>query len=98
MGEMHITASPTWDAWSELSTRFPADLDLDDLALRTKAIERKRDDGVSDGATLLQLSLARGPGGKSLQETAAWAHLNGVVDLTPQSPADSCRRARAPES
>ena len=63
---MHLTVSPVWDAWSELSTRVPADLDLDELARNTHAIQRGRGDGVRDGATLLQLSLARGPGGKSL--------------------------------
>jgi hypothetical protein len=82
---MHLTASPVWDAWSELSTRLPADLDLDAVARSTDAIQRCRGDGVRDGATLLQLSLARGPGGKSLQETAVWAHLNGLAELTSQS-------------
>ena len=82
---MHITASPAWEAWSELSTRLPADLDLDNLARTTKAIQRVRGDGVENGTALLRLSLARGPGGKSLQETAAWAHLNGVAQLTGQS-------------
>jgi hypothetical protein len=82
---MHISASPVWDAWSELSTRLPADLNLDELASTTKAIQRHRGDGVGDGATLLRLSLARGPGGKSLQETAVWARLNGVAELTGQS-------------
>ena len=82
---MHLTASPVWDAWSELSTRLPADLDLDALARSTHAIQRRRGEGVHDGATLLQLSLARGPGGKSLQETAVWAHLNGLAELTGQS-------------
>jgi hypothetical protein len=82
---MHISASPVWDAWSELSTRLPSDLNLDELALSTKAIQRHREDGVADGATLLRLCLARGPGGKSLQETAVWAHLNGVAELSGQS-------------
>jgi hypothetical protein len=80
---MHQTASPAWDAWSELSTRLPSD--LDDLALATKAIERRREDGISDGEALLRLCLARGPGGKSLSETSAWALLNGVADLAGQS-------------
>jgi hypothetical protein len=85
MAEMHSIASPCWEAWSELSTRLPADLDLDSLARREKAIQRCRGDGIADGTTLLRLSLARGPGGKSLQDTAAWAHLNGVANLTSQS-------------
>lgn len=79
------TASPSWEAWSELSTRLPADLNLDVLARDEKAVQRRRGDGVEDGTTLLRLSLARGPGGKSLQQTAAWAHLNGVANLTAQS-------------
>src|SRR5271154_7411147 len=82
---MHISASPIWDAWSELSTRLPPDLDLDELALSTKAIQRHRDDGVADGETLLRLCLARGPGGKSLQETAGWAYQLGLAELTGQS-------------
>jgi len=82
---MHITASPTWEAWSEISTRFPADLDLDELARTSNAIQRRRGNGIPDGATLLRLSLARGPGGKSLQDTAAWARLNGLAELTGQS-------------
>lgn len=85
MAEMHIAASPVWESWSELSTRLPRDLDLDELARTSHAIQRHRGDGVSDGATLLRLSLARGPGGKSLQDTAVWAHLNGLASLTGQS-------------
>lgn len=80
-----MAASPVWDAWSELSTRLPADLDLDAVARTSQAIRRHRDNGVSDGASLLRLSLTRGPGGKSLQDTAVWARLNGVAELTSQS-------------
>jgi Transposase DDE domain len=83
---MPLSASPSWEAWSELSTRLPADLDLDALARSSKAIQRQRySDGINDGVTLLRLSLARGPGGMSLQETAAWAHLNGVAAVVAQS-------------
>jgi hypothetical protein len=82
---MPITASPVWDAWSETSTWLPADLDLDELARSTGAVRRRRGDGIGDGVTLLRLILARGPGGKSLQDTAAWAHINGVAELTAQS-------------
>ena len=80
-----MTASPAWEAWSELSTRLPADLDLDKLAFETGAITRLRPDGISEGQTLLRLCLARGPGGNSLQDTAAWARMNGVVELRAQS-------------
>lgn len=82
---MHISASPAWDSWSELSARLPPDLDVDELARVTKAIQRRRSNGVEDGATLLRLSLAHGPGGKSLQDTAAWARVAGVAELTAQS-------------
>ena len=82
---MHATEAPCWEAWSELSTLLPADLNLDELARTNKAVQRRRGNGVGDGTTLLRLSRARGPGGKGLQETAAWAHLNGVAELTGQS-------------
>lgn len=82
---MHITASPAWQAWSELSTRLPADLDLDALARSTGAIRRVRGEGIGDGTTLLRLCLARGPGRMSLQESVAWAHLEGLAELTAQS-------------
>jgi len=82
---MPTVASPVWDAWSEISTRLPADLNLDALAGSTMAIRRQRGDGITDAATLLRLSLARGPGGMSLQQTAAWARLNGLAELTGQS-------------
>jgi hypothetical protein len=85
LAEMHPSASPLWDAWSEISARLPSDLDLDELARSTKAIQRHSEDGVTDGVTLLRLSLARGPGGKSLQETSVWAHLNGVAEIGGQS-------------
>src|SRR3954453_7629956 len=83
---MPMTACPVWEGWSEMSARLPADLDLDALAHSSKAIQRQRcGDGINDGVTLLRLSLARGPGGMSLQETAAWAHLNGVAEIVAQS-------------
>jgi hypothetical protein len=58
--------------------RLPAGLDLDRLALQTKAIPRKRE--VVDGAALLRIALARGPGGVSLRQTAAWASMLGIAD------------------
>ena len=91
---MHCSASPTWEAWSALSARLPADLDLDDLARCGQAIQRRRcEHGINDGETLLRLSLARGPGGKSLQETAAWAHLSGVAEVVAQSLNERLHRA-----
>lgn len=78
-------ASPGWQAWSAWATRLPPDLDLDALARNSKAIQRVRGNGIGDGASLLRLCLAHGPGGMSLQEVAAWAHLEGIAELTAQS-------------
>jgi len=64
----------------DVLSRFPADLDLNDLARQTKAIERGR--VVCDGALLLRLALARGPGGLSLSQTAAWASVLGLTELS----------------
>ncbi len=55
-------------------------MDLDALAAEARAIERCRE--VSDGATLLRLALARGPGMLSLRDTAAWASASGVAALS----------------
>jgi hypothetical protein len=82
---MLLSASPAWDAWLELSALLPADLDLDTLARTCGAVERQRGDGIIDGTTLFRVSLARGPGGKSLPETALWARQNGVAELCGQS-------------
>ena len=71
------------DDWSGLISRVAGDLDLDALAKETRALVRRR--GVPDAQALLRLALARGPGGMSLRQTAAWAHLSGVADLTDAS-------------
>jgi hypothetical protein len=71
------------DDWSGLISRVGGDLDLDALAKETRALVRRR--GVPDAKALLRLALARGPGGMSLRQTAAWAHLSGVADLTDAS-------------
>jgi len=77
---MQDPASVLTERYSELLARLPADLDLDGLALQTKAIERRRE--VVDGAALLRLALARGPGGLSLRQTAAWASMLGLAELS----------------
>jgi hypothetical protein len=69
--------------WSGLISRVAGDLDLDALAKETRALVRRR--GVPDATALLHLALAHGPGGSSLRQTAAWAHLSGVADLTDAS-------------
>lgn len=77
---MQSIASLPLDHFEALLGRLPAGLDLDVLARETKAIERKRE--VESGATLLRLALARGPGGLSLNATAAWARMLGLGDLS----------------
>jgi hypothetical protein len=71
------------DDRSGLISRVAGDLDLDALAKETRALVRRC--GVPDAKALLRLALARGPGGMSLRQTAAWAHLSGVADLTDAS-------------
>ncbi len=82
---MHDSASSPIEDWSELIGRLSKDigLDLDELAKTTKALLRRR--GVPGAKALLRLALARGPGGLSLRQTAAWAQLTGVADLTDAS-------------
>lgn len=77
---MQVSASLPTDSFSDLLARLPTELDLDALALQTKAIERKRK--IGDGATLLRVALARGPGGLSLSQTAAWAVMLGMARLS----------------
>jgi hypothetical protein len=68
------------DQFDDVVRRLPAGLDLEHLARQTKAIERKRE--VTCGAHLLRMALARGPGGLSLSETAAWAGMLGLARMS----------------
>jgi hypothetical protein len=77
---MQNTASVLTDSFAELLKRLPAGIDLDRLALETKAIVRKRK--LAGGANLLRLALMRGPGGLSLRGTSGWASLLDVARLT----------------
>ena len=77
---MQNTASLPADRFDELLRRLPANLDLDALAQQTKAIERKRE--IDSGANLLRLALARGPGGLSLSQTAAWGTMLGLAEMS----------------
>jgi hypothetical protein len=93
MGQMPRTASLPADRFDEILGRLPSDLDLDALALRTKAIERPRK--IAEGSSLLRLALARGPGGLSLSETAAWASMIGLAEMS--DPAIKFRLDKAAE-
>jgi hypothetical protein len=77
---MHHTACLPADHFDEVLRRLPADLDLDALAFQTKAIERQRK--IVAGPSVLRLALARGPGGLSLSETAAWASMIGLAEMS----------------
>ena len=77
---MQDAASVPTDPFIELLARLPVGLDLDSLALKTKAIQRRRE--LVDGASLLRLALARGPGGFSLRQTAGWASLLKIAELS----------------
>jgi hypothetical protein len=68
------------DQFEDLLGRLPAGLDLDALARQTKAIERRR--VLGSGSNLLRLALARGPGGLSLSQTAAWATMLGFARMS----------------
>ena len=76
-------SSPPLEDWMGRILDLLGDLDLEESARSTKALLRRR--GVRSVHALLHLALARGPGGLSLRQTAAWAHLAGVADITDAS-------------
>jgi len=73
-------ASLPSDHFSDLLGRLPPGLDLDQLALDTKAIERRRE--ICGAEDLLRLALARGPGGLSLSQTASWGEMIGLAEMS----------------
>jgi hypothetical protein len=77
---MQQIASPPPDLFGDVLSRLPPGLDLDFLARKHQAIRRPRE--IVDGATLLRLALARGPGGLSLRQTAGWASMTGVAQIS----------------
>jgi len=78
---MQNLASPPDSDWLDILSRLPPDLDLNRLARETLVIQRLR--GISDAADLLRLAPARGPGGKTLKQTVAWAKLVKVPSAQP---------------
>jgi hypothetical protein len=66
--------------WQTLISNRSKYFDLDATARETGALQRRR--AVADGATLLRLALAYGPGGMSLRSAAAWAGINDVACLS----------------
>ena len=77
---MQTPASLLADQFDDVLRQLPAHLDLDRLARETKAIERKRE--LTGGPHLLRMALARGPGGLSLSQTAAWASMLGLARMS----------------
>lgn len=76
---MHTTSALD-SQWPALVSALSGTLDLDLTARQSGALRRRR--AVADGATLLRLALAYGPGGLSLRSAAAWAGLQGVASLS----------------
>jgi Transposase DDE domain len=79
--------------WLDILDRLPADLNLDRLARETKALIRCRE--IADASDLLRLGLARGPGGMSLPQTAAWARLSGICEISAPSLSDRLHQSVA---
>src|SRR5580698_7653050 len=77
---MQHTASPYTDEFPALLACLPPDLDLDQLAIEHKAIQRGRK--IKTGTELLRLALAHGPGGMSLRDAAGWAGMLGLASLS----------------
>ena len=77
---MQNTAPIDPDQFASLLARLPPDLDLDRLAIETKAIQRGRK--IKTGTALFRLALARGPGGMSLRDAAGWAGILGLKTLS----------------
>ena len=77
---MQNTASLPADRFDDLLRRLPAHLDLDALARETKAIQRNRE--IDSGIQIVRMALARGPGGLSLAQTAAWATMLGMAEIS----------------
>jgi Transposase DDE domain len=74
------TASVVDPHWPALLQRLSGALNLDASARASGALRRRR--AVADGATLLRLALAHGPGGLSLRSAAGWAGVSGVAALS----------------
>src|ERR1700733_15334467 len=77
---MQNIASLHTDEFPALLARLPPDLDLDQLAIEHKAIQRPRK--IKTGTELLRLALAHGPGGLSLRDAAGWAGMLELANLT----------------
>lgn len=66
--------------WSAVLAMVSEVIDLEESARSTGALLRRRQ--IQSAEDLLRLALVYGPGGQSLRDTAAWAALEGVADMS----------------
>jgi hypothetical protein len=66
--------------WLPLLARIAEVIDLETSARTSGALRRRR--RITRASDLLRLVLAYGPGGQSLRQTAAWAALQGIAELS----------------
>src|ERR687886_1580456 len=66
--------------WPAVLARISGVLDVECSARTSLALQRRRE--VRDGATLLRLAIAHGPGGLSLRSAASWAGVTGIARLS----------------
>ena len=66
--------------WQDLVGRMGSAAELEASAKASGALVRRRE--IKSAADLLRLALAYGPCGKSLRETAAWAQMTGLGELS----------------
>src|SRR5580700_4028323 len=90
---MPIIVSSFDSEWLDVLDRLPSDLDLEQLARETKALLRCRK--ITAASDLLRLGLAHGPGGMSLRQAAAWAHLSGICEFSAPSLSDRLHQSVA---
>lgn len=66
--------------WFSVLSEVSAAIDLHRTALEGRTLVRRRQIRTADD--LLRLALAYGPGGQSLRDTATWARMLGIADLS----------------
>lgn len=75
-----MIGSSSEEEWSSLLSLVSEAIDLEASARSSGALLRRRRIGSAEA--LLRLCLVYGPGGQSLSDTATWAGLEGVADLS----------------
>src|SRR5271168_53800 len=75
-----MIGSSTEEEWSSLLGFVSEAIDLETSARASGALIRRR--RIGSARDLLRLCLVWGPGGQSLNDTALWAGLEGVADLS----------------